>query len=235
MFHKDWENQHSEEASLETCRSVWAVSDQGCKIPPGLWMSFCWGSCWWSQRGHWPGPRSCWGTPWSRYQQCPSPGHQAEIGNVILSRKKNSIGKIWYSNSFLNFFLSLFPDCIVPFCWEFRWSRPVGPRCRPRMSENIRWHQTMWQLAGHGLTDLHGIGAALIMKSRSALAVLQYLLKGSFKEAIGHLVPISMIFWQIFQFNFALGIAISFLGRKSIFRILQIKNYVISVSVANFD
>ena len=43
-------------------------------------------------------------------------------------------------------------------------------------------------------TDLHGIGAALIVKSRSALAVLQYLLKGSFKEAIGHLVPVTEIF-----------------------------------------
>ena len=147
MFHKDWGNQHSEEASLETCRSVWAASDQGCKIPPGLWMSFCWGSCWWSQRGHWPGPRSCWGTPWSRYQQCPSPGHKAEIGKKILSCEKNTIGKMGLSNSFLNFFLSLFPDCIVPFCWEFRWSRPVVPRCRPRMSENVGWHQTRWQLA----------------------------------------------------------------------------------------
>ena len=49
-------------------------------------------------------------------------------------------------------------------------------------------------LPGHSLTDLHGIGAALIVKSRSALAVLQYLLKGSFKEAIGHLVPVTEIF-----------------------------------------
>ena len=50
------------------------------------------------------------------------------------------------------------------------------------------------KVTGHGLTDLHGIGAALIVKSRSALAVLQYLLKGSFKEAIGHLVPVTEIF-----------------------------------------
>ena len=43
------------------------------------------------------------------------------------------------------------------------------------------------------VTDLHGIGAALIVKSRSALAVLQYLFKGSFKETIGHFVPVTEI------------------------------------------
>ena len=33
----------------------------------------CLGSCWWWRRDRWPGPRSCWGTPWSRYPRCPSP------------------------------------------------------------------------------------------------------------------------------------------------------------------
>ena len=101
--HRDQENQRWEGVAWGTCRWPSAASCPEYRIPPGLWMSSCWGSYWSSRTGRSPGPHSYWGSPWSRYPQCPSPN------NTTQSNRAGILHSSQVKLSFLSFTIDPFP------------------------------------------------------------------------------------------------------------------------------